>query len=93
MPKLLPFAALLFFCFACSPEQDELNVRLTLEDREEIDRRVTVYMDSLRPLFDSLCTASMTDRIAIATDSIVQRRLEEEVRLRARIPQNLRNDR
>ncbi|MBC6996314.1 hypothetical protein QWY85_19865 [Neolewinella lacunae] len=93
MPKLLPFGVLLFLCFACSPEQDELNVRLTLEDREEIDRRVTAYMDSLRPLLDSLCTASMTDRIAIATDSIVQRRLEEEARLRARIPQNLRNDR
>jgi hypothetical protein len=69
------------------PGNQELNVRLTLEEREQVDRQVTAQMDSLRPIIDSICQATFDDQVALATDSIVQRQLEEEARLRARIPQ------
>jgi hypothetical protein len=61
-----------------------------MDEREQIDNLVKAHMDSIRPLVDSVCTATFDDRVAVATDSILQRRLEEEARLRARIPQNLR---
>jgi hypothetical protein len=64
-----------------------------MDERERLDNMTVAYMDSLRPVLDSLCEVSFEDRVAVATDSIVQRLLEEEARLRARIPQNLRNDR
>lgn len=79
---------------ACgATEEDLVNIRLTMDERERIDKMVTAHMDSIRPILDSLCQATFADRVAIATDSIVQRRLEEEARLRARIPQNLRDER
>lgn len=85
---------LLLLCFglaACSTERDEVRVRLTLKERERVDMLVSSYMDSIRPVLDSLCSVTSLDRVAIATDSIVQRRLEEEARLRSRIPQNMLN--
>lgn len=76
---------------ACGSSGDEpVNIRLTMDEREQIDDLVKVHMDSVRTLVDSVCTATFDDRVAVATDSILQRRLEEEARLRARIPQNLR---
>ncbi|MTB52773.1 hypothetical protein [Lewinella sp. W8] len=72
------------------PGNEGLNVRLTLEEREQVDRMVTAQMDSLRPLIDSICRVTFDDQVALATDSIVQRQLEEEARLRARIPQTRR---
>jgi hypothetical protein len=90
MRKSFCFLFLLFLSFACSTDSGEVTIRLTMEEREQLDKRVSAHMDSLRPVLDSLCTTSFADRVAIMTDSIVQRRLEEEVRLRARIPQNLR---
>ncbi len=89
-----PFSLLLFLlCLSCSVEQEEVNLRLTMAERDIVDSRVTVYMDSIRRVLDTLCTNTYEDQVAITTDSIVQRRLEEEARLRARIPENLRNDR
>lgn len=67
-----------------------VNIRLTMEERNELDERVISHMDSLRPLLNEKCAATTNDRIAIATDSIVQRRLEDELRMRARLPQNIR---
>jgi len=91
--RLFTIALLLVLAFGCSPDQEEVRVRLTLRERERVDKEVRAYMDSIRPLLDSTCAATTLDRVAIATDSIVQRRLEEEARLRARIPENLRNGR
>jgi len=75
---------------ACAPDQKDVNVRLTMAERERIDKRVTAHMDSLRPVLQKQCEDTFEDRVAVLTDSIVQRRLEEEARLRARIPQNPR---
>ncbi len=61
-----------------------------MDERERIDNLVGKTMDSIRPRYDSICKADFADRVAVATDSIVQRMLEEEARLRARIPQNQR---
>jgi hypothetical protein len=89
LPLLL--ITLLLTLAACSPDSEEnINIRLTMDERERIDDLVGQEMDSLRPLYDSLCKVDFKDRVAVATDSIVQRRLEEEARLRARIPQNKR---
>jgi hypothetical protein len=85
---------LLLLCIgwtACSTERDEVRVRLTLKERELVDELVGTHMDSLRPILDSMCVSTTADRVAVATDSIVQRRLEEEARLRSRIPQNKLN--
>lgn len=76
---------------ACTPEKEERRVRLTLKERERVDKLVGAQMDSIRPMLDSTCATTSYDRVARATDSIVQRRLEEEARLRSRIPSNLRN--
>lgn len=91
--RLSIFILLAMMAFGCSPDQEEVRVRLTLRERERVDKQVKAYMDSIRPLLDSTCAATTIDRVALATDSIVQRRLEEEARLRARIPENLRNGR
>lgn len=80
---------LLLSLASCSSDiEEEINVRLTMDERERIDKLVGEEMDSIRPLYDSICKADFADRVAVVTDSIVQRRLEEEARLRARIPQN-----
>ena len=83
----------LLFLTACTADSEEVNIRLTMDERERLDNLVIAHMDSMRPILDSLCKANFEDRVAVATDSIVQRLLEEETRLRARIPKNLRNDR
>jgi hypothetical protein len=75
---------------ACGADEDPINIRLTMDEREQIDELVKIHMDSTRRLVDSVCQATFADRVAVATDSILQRRLEEEARLRARIPQNFR---
>ncbi|MEM8582743.1 MAG: hypothetical protein AAGF87_00670 [Bacteroidota bacterium] len=40
----------------------------------------------MRDLLDSLCAAEQDSAVLAATDSIVQERLEEEARLKARRP-------
>lgn len=88
---MLSVFVLLWLGLGCdSPRNEELNIRLTLDEREIVDKRVSLQMDSLRPLIDSICRAIFDDQVALATDSIVQRQLEEEARLRARIPQTNR---
>lgn len=82
---------LLLSLTTCSSGNEEnINIRLTMDERDRIDELVSQDMDSIRPLYDSLCKADFADRVSVATDSIVQRRLEEEARLRARILQNQR---
>ena len=70
-----------------------MNIRLTLAERERLDKMVTGAMDSIRPTLTAYCDSTFADRVAAATDSLVQIGLEEEARLRARIPENLRNGR
>ncbi|THH37918.1 hypothetical protein [Neolewinella litorea] len=62
-------------------------MQLTPDQRDAFQAIAAAQIDSLRPVLDSLCQASFADRVAIATDSIVQRRLEEETRLRTRLQQ------
>lgn len=62
-------------------------MQLTPQQRDAFQAIAAARIDSLRPLLDSMCQASFADRVAIATDSIVQRRLEEETRLRSRVQQ------
>ncbi|WP_116126218.1 hypothetical protein [Lewinella sp. IMCC34183] len=78
--------SLFLLVFACGDE-DPLRIQLTPEQRDAYHAIALARIDSLRPILDSLCSATFEDRVAIATDSIVQRRLEEEARLRSRIPQ------
>lgn len=93
MRQLIVFFALVLPLTACSPDTEEVNVRLTMEEREQLDNMVTEHMDSLRPLLEANCASTFDDMVALMTDSIVQRRLEEEARLRARIPKNLTDGR
>jgi hypothetical protein len=88
--RSLLFLTLLTLAACGSSGEEPVNIRLTMDERQEIDNLVKMHMDSVRPVADSLCKVTFADRVAVATDSIIQRRLEEEARLRARIPQNLR---
>ena len=84
--KLLGIVSILLL-FACGGGEDEkINLRLTSDERREIDTLVANQVKELRPLFDSICVADFAKMVEAATDSIVQRRLEEEARLRSRIP-------
>ena len=80
---------LLLFCLlaACSTEEEPVNIQFTVEERQRIDELVINELKTLRPEMDSLCRMSFDDRVAVAVDSIIQERLEEEVRLRARLNQ------
>ncbi len=78
------------FLTSCTSQEERVNIRLTMKERSALDARVINHMDSLRPALEASCTATREDRIVAATDSIVQRRMEEEARMRARIPESLR---
>jgi hypothetical protein len=42
-------------------------------------------IETLRPMWDSLCEERFETNIAVAVDSLIRTRIAEEVRLRARI--------
>ena len=87
MRSLLP---LLFVCVLDScGEEEAVRYQLTPEQREAFQAIAGERIDSLRPILDSICEATREERIAAATDSIVQVRLEEELRLRARLGQSV----
>ncbi len=83
---------LLFLVFillsACGDGEETVTYRLTSKERRKVDTLVAAEVRILRPLMDSLCDANFADLVDEATDSIVQLRLEEELRLRNRIPLN-----
>lgn len=81
--------ACLLLTWACGPDE-AVRVQLTPDQRETYQAIASRRIDSLRPVLDSLCTTTFEERVALATDSIVQRRLEEEARLRSRLPQRNR---
>ena len=80
--------ALLLFTFGCGERSERVNVRLTMAERTAIDNRVIAHMDSLRPALEARCAEQQRDRVDVAVDSIVQRGLEEEARMRARLRQS-----
>ncbi|MEL7249399.1 MAG: hypothetical protein AAFO03_13310 [Bacteroidota bacterium] len=71
-------------CWNACGEKEAVNLRLTPMERNRIDTLYTVRLDSLRPIWDSLCEVNHSLVVAAAVDSIVQQRLEEEARLRSR---------
>lgn len=81
------FLLLLFFS-ACGAD-DPVRLQLTPDQRDAFRAIAAARIDSLRPVMDSLCTVTQEARIAAVTDSIVQRRLEEETRLRTRLGQSM----
>lgn len=73
------------FLSACGSKDTAVNLRLTPTERNRIDTLYTARLDSLRPIWDSLCELNYPAIVELAVDSIVEQRLEEEARLRARI--------
>lgn len=70
---------------ACGSKDTAVNLRLTPTERNRIDTIYTARLDSLRPIWDSLCELNYPTIVEQAVDSIVEQRLEEEAKLRARI--------
>ncbi|WP_157500817.1 hypothetical protein [Lewinella sp. 4G2] len=85
--RLLLLLTIICSLLACEPTETKVNIRLTMAERSVLDTRIVAYMDSLRPILKANCVEETPDRVAVATDSIVQRRLEEEARMRARMPE------
>ena len=81
----LTIVVLLFLVgFSACDTQEDVNLRLTPTERNRIDTLYTIRLDSLRPIWDSLCELNQPMMVEAAVDSIVQQRLEEEERLRSR---------
>lgn len=82
------FLLLLLFLSACGGKKSgEAKVRLSSNERALMDSLYIKQIEHLRPKWDSLCEASFESSVALAVDSLITTRLEEEVRLRARIKQ------
>lgn len=77
-------ALLLMALIACDNQKQNVSLRLTPTERSRIDTLYTAKLDSLRPIWDSLCEQRYDSMVKLALDSIVEQRLEEEERLRAR---------
>jgi hypothetical protein len=75
---------LMFSGLSCSGKKQNMSLRLTPTERNRIDTLYTSRLDSLRPIWDSLCEDRYAEVVRLAVDSIVDQRLEEEQRLRAR---------
>ncbi len=83
-------ALLLLGCVACeSTPPGELNVRFMPTDRARIDTLVSHRVPALREEMDSLCRENRQALLDRLTDSIVQERLREEMRLRERIQRQI----
>ncbi len=68
---------------ACS---EDPPLRLSHVHRRTVDSLYKQYVDSAGPVLDSLCRVRFDSVVATRTDSLVQKRREEEARLRKRIP-------
>ncbi|CAH1001200.1 hypothetical protein LEM8419_02098 [Neolewinella maritima] len=78
----------LCLCLGCGPEE-EVRIQLTPAQIDAYQAIAREEIDVLRPRLDSICAATFEARVAAATDSIVQLRLEEELRLRRRLGQSV----
>ena len=75
------------FCWSCSADTEGgVDIRITGKESKIIDSIMQVESPLMRDLLDSLCAAEQDSAVLAATDSIVQERLEEEARLKARRP-------
>jgi hypothetical protein len=83
---LISAALLMLLVAACGGKSAEVSLRLTPKERGQIDTLYTIQLDSLRPHWDSLCEARYETDLRRAVDSIVAQRIEEEIRLRSRLP-------
>ena len=64
--------AIVFFALtACDNQTQNVSLRLTPTERNRIDTLYTSQLDSLRPLWDSLCEQRYPQMVASAVDSIV----------------------
>lgn len=80
----------LFLCLtlvlsACGGKRGEAKVRLSSNERSLMDSLYIKQIEALRPHWDSLCELNFETSVAEAVDSLIKTRLEEEIRLRARI--------
>ncbi len=79
---------LLILLSACGGKKSgAAKVRLSSNERALMDSLYIKKIEVLRPKWDSLCKARYESSVAAAVDSLITTRLEEEVRLRARINQ------
>ena len=89
MKKSSLLSGALLFCIllgwsSCGNNKQDYSLRLTARERTRIDTIYSERLDSLRPIWDSLCDERWQGMVDRAVDSIIQERLEEEARLRAR---------
>lgn len=76
-----------FLLFACGGKNNDVNLRMTHAENKKIEALYTSRLDSLRPLWDSLCIMNHDEMVSHALDSIIKERLEEEALLRNRLTQ------
>lgn len=88
MQKTITLLLILLFVSACGNGDEKVTYRLTSKERRLVDTLVTAEVKLMRPRMDSICNLNFEKMVAAATDSIVQERLEDELRLRNRIPLN-----
>lgn len=84
--KKLSLVLLIGYCLACGGAEEDITLRLTPNERTQIDTIYTRRVKALRPVLDSLCTARHDELVRLALDSIVAERLRKEALLRANIP-------
>lgn len=86
--RVIVFFLLLLFLSTCGGKSNgEAKVRLSSNERALMDSLYIKQIEVLRPMWDSLCEVRHESSVARAVDSLIAIRLEEEVRLRARIKQ------
>lgn len=79
-----------FLLAACgSDDSDNKQFKLSYRERVIVDSIVNAATKTLGPKMDSICKAQEQMMIQHLTDSIVQRRKQEEIKLRNR---NLKNN-
>ena len=69
---------------SCSNKKQDVQLRLTHAENKLIEKIYKGRLDSLRPLWDSLCVFNHDEMLRHALDSIVKQRLAEETLLRNR---------
>ena len=79
------FIIFLIALSACGGKRGEARVRLSSNERALMDSLYIKEIEVLRPHWDSLCEQRFETAVARAVDSLIKTRLEEEIRIRARI--------
>ncbi len=69
---------------SCGNKKQDVQLRLTHTENKLIEKIYKNRLDSLRPLWDSLCEMNHDRMVSEALDSIIKQRLAEEQLLRNR---------